>query len=188
MSQSQLVIKLVSILESAGIEYMITGSIVSSIQGEPRSTHDIDIVVALNRSHMETLISAFPSPDFYIDKQAVLTALEEKNAFNVIDVIGGGKIDFWILTDDDFDKTRFSRVFSFDFMGIPIRISTPEDTILAKLRWAKLSGGSRKQFIDALRVYEVQHEQLDLRYIEYWTDRLAIKELWRQLLDEAITL
>jgi len=27
---------------------MITGSIVSSLQGEPRSTHDIDILIANN--------------------------------------------------------------------------------------------------------------------------------------------
>jgi len=40
-------------------------------------------------------------------------------------------------------------------MDTEIWVSSPEDTILAKLRWANLSGGSEKQFIDALRVYEV---------------------------------
>ncbi len=39
-------------------------------------------------------------------------------------------------------------------------------TILAKLRWAKLSGGSEKQFTDALRVFEVQAGELDLDYLE----------------------
>ena len=32
-------------LDSAGIDYMMTGSIVSSLQGEPRLTHDLDVVV-----------------------------------------------------------------------------------------------------------------------------------------------
>jgi len=29
-----------------------------------------------------------------------------------------------------------------------------------KLKWAELSGGSEKQYTDALRVYEVQFEKL----------------------------
>lgn len=36
--------------------------------------------------------------------------------------------------------------------------------ILMKLRRSKMSGGSEKQFVDALRVYEVQHEKLDHVY------------------------
>ncbi len=32
-----------------------------------------------------------------------------------------------------------------------MKILNTEDTILMKLRWAKLSGGSEKQFTDALR-------------------------------------
>jgi hypothetical protein len=37
----------VEFLTAAGIEYMLTGSLVSSLQGVPRLTHDIDIVVNL---------------------------------------------------------------------------------------------------------------------------------------------
>ena len=46
MLQQQLLKKVVQILNEATIEYFFTGSIVSSLLGEPRSTHDIDIVVA----------------------------------------------------------------------------------------------------------------------------------------------
>jgi hypothetical protein len=44
MSQQELLAKVVGALDQLEIQYMITGSIVSSLQGEPRSTHDIDIV------------------------------------------------------------------------------------------------------------------------------------------------
>jgi predicted nucleotidyltransferase len=47
MSQQELVKEVIGALERAGIEYMLTGSLVSSMQGEARTTHDIDIVVAL---------------------------------------------------------------------------------------------------------------------------------------------
>ncbi len=42
MSQQELLINAVRALENAHIDYMLTGSVVSSLQGEPRSTHDID--------------------------------------------------------------------------------------------------------------------------------------------------
>jgi hypothetical protein len=56
---------------------------------------------------------------------------------------------------------------------------------LAKLRWARLSGGSEKQFTDALRVYEVQYTNLDTNYIEEWATALQVNELWEELKQEA---
>ena len=56
-----------------------------------------------------------------------------------------------------------------------MKISTPEDTILMKLRWANPSGGSEKQFRDAQRVYESQYQNLDLKYKEAWLKTLHVK-------------
>lgn len=58
-----------------------------------------------------------------------------------------------------------------------MKISKPEDTILAKLLWAKLSGGSEKQFTDALRVYEIQYGSIDLQYVTHWANELEVNEL-----------
>ncbi|MCH8296023.1 hypothetical protein IH992_33510 [Candidatus Poribacteria bacterium] len=73
-------------------------------------------------------------------------------------------------------------------MDIRMQVSTPEDTILAKLRWAQLSGGSERQFGDALRVYEVQFEKLDGDYLDNWTKVLNIESIWKRLQDEAIII
>jgi hypothetical protein len=86
-----------------------------------------------------------------------------------------------MLTDDPFDRSRFARKRVEVVFGTPIQVSAPEDTILAKLRWAKLSGGSEKQFTDALRVYELQRPQLDLPYVSEWAARLGVEEEWRRL-------
>ncbi len=50
-----------------------------------------------------------------------------------------------------------------------------------------MSGGSEKQFVDALRVYEVQFEKLDSDYLEYWVKELKIESLWNLLKDNAET-
>ena len=105
--------------------------------------------------------------------------------FNLMDLSGGDKVDFWILTDEPFDQSRFSRRYGEEFMGLKMQVSSPEDTILVKLRWTKLSGGSEKQFTDALRVYEVQYGKLDSDYLKHWAKNLDVESLWKRLMDEA---
>jgi len=185
MLQSELLKKTLSLLSENNIDYMVTGSIVSSIQGEPRTTHDIDLVINISHSVIPLLVNTFPPPDYYISESAIDEAIRSKGMFNLLDTVEGGKIDFWILADDDFDQSRFARKYQEHVLGISMKVSAPEDTILMKLRWANLSGGSVKQFNDALRVYEIQFSKLDLHYIESWIQMLGIKELWEKLKREA---
>jgi len=185
MPQQELLKKVIKALEDAKLEYMVTGSVASSLQGEPRSTHDIDLVISVQKSAVKKLVKAFPPPDFHLDEESILDAIDKKGMFNLINIREGDKVDFWILTNEPFDKSRFSRKYEEEVMGIKMQVSTPEDTILMKLKWAKLSGGSEKQFTDALRVYEVQSEKLDREYLESWARELNIESLWRRLLAEA---
>ena len=188
MSQQELLKKVIQVLNQNGIQYMITGSVVSSLQGEPRSTHDIDVLIAIQKSVAKRLVEAFPSPDFYLDENHIIDAIKRQSMFNLIDLNTGDKVDFWILTDEPFDRSRFLRKISEEFMGLKILISSSEDTILSKLKWAKLSGGSEKQFTDALRVYEVQYGKLDIDYLEQWVKKLNVESLWKRLVDEAQTI
>lgn len=181
MSQQELLKKVIGVLEGADIPYMITGSVASSLQGEPRSTHDIDVIVSIQKPAIKKLAQAFPSPRFYLDEDSVADAVEKNDMFNLIDAREGDKVDFWMLTDGSFDQSRFSRRKIEKVMGVKMQVSSPEDTILAKLRWAKLSGGSEKHLIDALRVYEVQLKSLDVNYLESWVKKLSIESLWGQL-------
>ena len=188
MSQQELLKKVIQALDQAGIQYMITGSLASSLQGEPRSTHDIDMVIAIEESKVHQLMEAFPPPNFYLDEDSILDAINRQSMFNLIDVNVGDKVDFWILTEEPFDQSRFSRKISEEFTGLKMQVSTPEDTILAKLRWAKLSGGSEKQFTDALRVYEVQYGELNIDYLKHWVKKLDVESLWKRLVNEAETV
>lgn len=185
MSQQELVRKVIATLESLGIAYMVTGSVVSSIQGEPRTTHDIDIVVLLEPSDADPISAAFPAADYYCDPMSIRRAIAERSMFNVIDMRDGNKIDFWLLKDTEFDRSRFARRRPESLLGCRMTTSSPEDTILAKLDWAKRSGGSEKQFVDALRIYEVQYRLLDMSYLTAWVARLGVDSLWEQLKRQA---
>ncbi len=185
MPQPELLGRVVGALRGAGVDYMVTGSLVSSLQGEPRSTHDIDIVVSLPPRAVPALVRAFGAPDYYLDERAILDAIATGGMVNLIDGRTGDKVDLWVLTDDPFDQSRFARREPETVFGVPVFVSRPEDTILMKLRWANLSGGSEKQYTDALRVYEVQHGRMDLGYLAEWGDRLGVRPLLDRLRAEA---
>jgi hypothetical protein len=185
MSQQDLLRRVVAALDAAGIDYMITGSIASSLQGEPRLTHDLDVVVKITEKQVGELLKAFPVPQFYFDERSAREAIRTHGSFNVLEAAEGGKVDFWLLTQEDFDTSRFQRKYQEEIFGFSLKVSAPEDTILQKLRWAKMSGGSEKLFTDALRVYEVQALSLDRSYLDSWAARLGVRELWEKLLSQA---
>ncbi|MDQ7794786.1 MAG: hypothetical protein RDU89_10325 [bacterium] len=170
------------------IEYMLTGSLASSLQGEPRSTHDIDLVIAIERTAAHRLLDLLPPPRFYLDEKNMLDAIDGLTMFSLIDADTGGKVDFWLFTGTPFDRSRFSRRSRERFLGMELCVSSPEDTILAKLHWAKLSGGSEKHFADALRVYEVQAGVLDADYLAHWVRQLNVDDLWERIQAEAEVL
>jgi len=186
VSQQELLNRVVNVLETLGVDYMLTGSLVSSLQGEPRATHDIDVVVDLNLDQIPKLARSFPPADYHVEESAAADAVRKKTMFNLIDTRGGDKVDFWIFRQNDpFDRSRFSRRRRQDLPAFAVCVSSPEDTILMKLRWARMSGGSVKQLTDAVRIFEIQKAQLDLQYIEGWVTSLELDQEWRELLAQA---
>ena len=175
MSQSELLILTIKALEESKNEYMLTGSLVSSIQGEPRATHDIDIIVTASPLSIEAFLKKFHISDYYYDIEAAKAALSSGGMFNILST-SGDKIDIWALTDSPFDHMRFSRRQKVELFGLSINVSSPEDTILMKLLWSKQCGGSQKQLFDAAKVYSLQEEVLDLDYFKSWISELDLKD------------
>ena len=185
MSQQELLRQVVQTLDRLQIQCMLTGSLASSLQGEPRATHDVDLLVDLKSHDVTALLNAFNSPDLYLSQSAVNDAVRNRRMFNLLETTTGAKIDFWLLTSEPFDQSRFQRKRPLNVEGLVVDVSSPEDTILMKLKWAKASGGSEKQFGDAVSVFEVQSGRLDLTYIQHWVRELDVTELWQRLVDEA---
>ena len=176
MSQFKLLKEVITFLNQADTSYMLTGSIVSSFQGAPRSTHD--------KEKIDSLLLAFPSPTYYIDKDMVLDGIKSKKMFKLLNTETGDKIDFYPLPDNEYESVRFSRKIPEDINGLKVWITSVEDTIISKLRWCKLSNGSEKQFKDALNVFEVQYEILDFPYIDEWIRKLNLTDLYERLQKE----
>ncbi len=185
MPQLELLEKTVKALTLCNIEYMLTGSIVSSLQGMPRSTHDIDVVVFITTADITNIMKAFPKKAYYINKKSIEEAIKNKSQFNILDINEADKIDFWILTDSDFDRSRFSRKQKIVLFNFEAYVSTVEDTILQKLYWSILSDDSKKQYYDALNVFEVQYGKMDMEYMDLWSEKLGVKKLLDKIKSEA---
>jgi hypothetical protein len=134
---------------------------------------------------VQSLLTAFPPPRFYLSEAAMRQAIATGRMFNLLDAELGEKADFWLLTGSPFDASRFSRRFEYDLLGVCCHVSTPEDTILQKLHWAKQAGGSQKQFMDALRVYEVQGETIDESYLDHWAGQLDVADALNHVRQQA---
>jgi hypothetical protein len=134
---------------------------------------------------VEELTSRFPGPRYYLSEAAAREAIEAGGMFNLLEAAEGDKVDFWMLTDDAFDQSRFGRRYVEEVLGLRLNVSRPEDTILQKLRWSLASGGGEQAFTDALRVYEVQQETLDLTYLDAWAERIGVVDLLERIKREA---
>lgn len=103
----------------------------------------------------------------------------EKRSFNIFHTGTFFKFDFF-FNIGAFEKSQLSRAQS---IALPdnncrVRVSTPEDTILAKLRWYELGNRvSDRQWRDIQGVIKVNKENLDLNYLRTWAEKLGLTEL-----------
>ena len=177
MSLEQLLSRLIPILQRAQVPYMLTGSVASSAHGMPRSTRDLDIVIAPTRPQLLMLMQQLQTSEAYADEQQALQALANRSQFNVIDFATGWKVDFIIAEDSEYGRTALGRRTLIDFAGSPAYVASPEDVLIAKMRWAKL-GGSERQLQDAAGIVSTQGNKLNLEYVEYWVREFHLEHQW----------
>jgi hypothetical protein len=169
--------RLAGILDAAAVPYMLTGSLASSLHGTPRSTQDIDIVIAPDEAGLERLLASFPDDRYYVGRETARSAFRRSSLFNVVDLELGWKIDFIFRKPREFSRVEFGRRVPTDVQGVAISVATPEDVILAKLEWSKQSG-SERQIEDAAGILRAQTGVLDSAYLEQWVESLELRDVW----------
>lgn len=169
--------EIISALESAEVPNMLTGSFASSYHGTPRATQDLDIVISPSREGLEKLLAMFPPDRFYVDREAAFEALDRKTQFNLIAPRVGWKVDFIIRKARPFNVREFERRGLANVLGVPLKIVSPEDLILAKLEWAA-EGGSQRQIEDAAGILRARRGEIDGDYLEKGVKELALEAEW----------
>jgi hypothetical protein len=175
--------RVVDALDAAGIDHLVVGSYASTAYGHPRFTQDIDMVIDPTPEALDQFVAAFEPADVYIGPNPQ-AALAERDMFNLIDhAASGWKVDLIIPDDSAFGRNQVVRRVRTVLMGVETWVASPEDTVLAKLRWAAESD-SERQVADASGVLEVQGDAIDDEYLDRWAEVLGVTEL----LEKARTL
>jgi len=183
VEQAELLRHVLHILEEQGLTYLLVGSLASGVYGEPRLTHDIDVVLELRPDQVARLCEEFPAPDYYVSEKAAREAVARGGQFNVIHPASGNKIDFMVARQDAWGRSQISRRrLEQIFPGRRGYTAAPEDVIIGKL-WYYREGGSEKHLRDIAGMLQVSGEEIDKQYISHWTEQLALVEEWQLVLD-----
>jgi uncharacterized nucleotidyltransferase DUF6036 len=164
-------------LDQAGIGYMLSGSFASAYYGVPRSTQDIDLVIAASAEQLRSFIDALPEAEYYADLNSALDARKRQSMFNVIDLATGWKIDMIIRKSRAFSQEEFHRRQRTSLYEVPLFVASAEDVIISKLEWARLAQ-SQRQIEDAAAILRVRWDVLDHSYLAKWIAELGLKKEW----------
>jgi hypothetical protein len=172
-----------------GIEYLIGGSVASSLYGEFRHTNDIDFVADVREEHVQALVREL-EPDCYLDSETILEAIRAMSSFSVLHLETMVKADIFLRrpgawADEQWARRRITMIGPPD-EPVSIYIPSAEDMILQKLVWFRMGGGiSDRQWRDVGGMLEVQRPTLDLLYLRRWADDLGIADLLEKAIAEA---
>jgi len=183
MEQSDLLRKIVEVLEGLGLSYLVTGSTATIFYGEPRFTADIDIVVQLSPDRVPDLAGAFDADNFYLDEESIRHAVARRGQFNIIHPASGLKVDVMVPTLGSFDRSRFARARRVrPAEDYEASFASPEDVILKKMESYR-DGGSEKHLRDIASVVKISGEELDWQYLERWARDLDLDQVWKVVLE-----
>ncbi len=180
-SQEKLLIQITKILNDLEIGYFITGGFAVSVWGRPRATFDIDIVVKIIESQANKLAKAWKniSKAGYADEDVIKEAIKNKSEFNFIDPDSGLKVDFWMVKEDNNNPPEFENRRAKKISGQNVFFVSPEDLILSKLQWYKLSS-SERHIDDVKSVFKISGENIDKKYLDYWINKLELDEIVKE--------
>lgn len=173
-------------LDKLEIRYAVGGSIASSIYGNYRFTNDADILVDLPLSAVEDFTREL-GPAYYADALSLREQFGRGRPWNVIHKATGYKFDLFPVAAQPFLESELRRrtfQVSASF-GEPIEfaVTSPEDILLAKLRWYQQTGGaSEQQWKDVAGIVAIQGARLDRAYLDTWAKELGVEQLLTRLL------
>jgi hypothetical protein len=175
-------------LDRMGIEWLLGGSLASSILGEPRASVDIDLALRMRTTDVDRLAREL-EPGFFVDPEAARDAVRRGASFNAIHRETMLKVDLFVLGEAPLDREQIGRSFRARVSGESaqqVPVSSAEDLVLRKLLWFRAGGGvSDRQWRDVLGILKVQRGRFDAAYLRGWAAKLGISELLDRALREA---
>lgn len=165
-----------------GVPHVISGSLATNAYGELQSTKDADIIVHADWKTIGSIMDLLAG-DFEVDRHMRWEGVTGTSRFVMKHRESRFIVELFLLTDDAFDQSRFSRRAAHDYHGVPTFLLTAEDIVVQKALWS-LKGRNPKHRADIKGVIAVQGAGLDWDYIHRWADVHGTRALLQDIRDE----
>lgn len=168
-------------LNRTGLKYMVTGAAASIVYGEPRLTHDLDLVVEIRREDTEKISAAFPPDRFYCPPVEVITieaARPLRGHFNIIHIETGFKADIFVAGEDKLHQWAIERRIRMSISGETLWLAPAEYVILRKLEYYR-EGRSEKHLRDIAGMLEVSSSEIDFAMLEEKVKENGLQSEWQ---------
>jgi hypothetical protein len=183
MRADNLALLFTSRLTAAGIEHMVTGSVACIAWGEPRVTHDVDIVVELaTLAQAESIERHFPFVDFYappIESIRLEMTRGLRGHFNIIHHDSGYRADIYLMGRDALHAWAFPRRQRIRVGEGELVLAPPEYVIVRKLEFFR-EGGSEKHLRDIASILRVSAPDVHLDEIVMLVERRGLQAPWEK--------
>lgn len=160
---------------------MVTGSVACIVYGEPRLTHDVDIVLILDAQAIERFPKLFPDEEFYCPPVEVLRVearRRQRGHFNLIEHRSGFKADVYVAGEDELHRWAMAHRRTIDVEGKPLQLAPPEYVIARKLEYYR-EGKSDKHLRDIRGVLRHSRGEIDFTRLEEMVALLGVQNEWR---------
>ena len=184
MPEPDLLELFVARLEAMGANYLVTGSVAATLYGEPRATHDIDLVVELSAANRDALSHSFSAIDFDLPPPEVVRLESERAGrghFKIIHHASGLKADIYLVGDDELHAWAFRNTRRYTVGELDVRVAPPEYVITRKLEFYR-EGGSPKHLRDIRSMLSLSSELIDSATLADWIRRRGLEAAWSAVL------
>lgn len=175
-------------LEALGVAYMVTGSVASMVYGEPRLSHDVDLVLELEDDRAAAaLVAAFPLEEFYCAPLEVVRLEARRSSrghFNIIHHATGFKADVYLAGRDPLHRSALKERRAVDLAGSRLHLAPPEYVIVRKLEYYR-EGGSAKHLEDIRGILRVSGDAIDHDALALAVEARGLEAPWAALRGDA---
>ena len=171
------------LLNKKKIDYFVTGSVASIVYGEPRLTHDIDLVLNLLEDQVDLFMAAFPADQFYCPPKEVIKVELRRNLrghLNLIHHETGFKADIYLTGDEELQSWAMKNSKEIEFEESIILVAPPEYVIIKKLEFYK-EGKAQKHISDINSILANSKELIDFDYLKKAIAEKSLSECWNEV-------
>ena len=168
------------ILSKNNIEYFISGSVAAIVYGEPRLTHDIDLIISLSDNVITKFVAAFPPNLFYCPpKEVIKTEIKRtsRGHFNLIHQETGFKADIYLIGQEKLQKWALENKVKINFAGIDIFLAPVEYVIIKKLEFYR-EGNSQKHIEDIKNILINSEHLINFTFLNKSVKDLGLEDVW----------